>query len=90
MTDFVINTAHHKRWWLPDRRHQLNSVIYGDRCRLSIIDPSGRSFEQYVVYLDITKPDFDKLHNEYQFLAEKRFPNRSLRKAPDIMSRWSR
>lgn len=83
--EFVINTAAHKRWTLPDGRFQINSVIYGDRCRVSVIDSHHIHPEQLVFYIDITKPNFQYLHDEYVARAEKRFPNRSIRRAPEIL-----
>lgn len=86
MTDFIIDTPSHKRWFLPDRRHQINSVIYGDRMRMSVMDGSGRYPDQFVVYIDLNKSNWQELADVYHDLAKKRFPDKSLKRAPAILA----
>jgi hypothetical protein len=78
MTGFIINTPNHKRWWLPDRKHQVNSVIMGDRIHLSVIEPlSNQSLESISFHLDDenTWKDHCAL---FQQLAEKKYADRNV------------
>jgi len=57
MSDFIINLPYHKRWWLPDRRHQYNSVLFGDQFHLSIIDSqTGNITDEHSI--GIGNPDY--------------------------------
>ena len=38
MSSFLINTPSHKRWLLPDGVHAYNTVLYGDRFNVSVIN----------------------------------------------------
>jgi hypothetical protein len=70
--DFLINTPNHKRWWLPDRRHWLDSFMFGDAVKISVI----RSYDQSTVlssYIDMKKDNWDDLCQLAYELAEKRF-----------------
>lgn len=74
MTDFLIDTPSHKRWWLPDRRHQYNSVIYGDMLHWSII----RAMDHSTVIsgnIDISKLGWENLSELCQALAERKYPD---------------
>jgi hypothetical protein len=71
MTDFIINLPYHKRWWLPDRKHQLNSVMFGDELRLSIIEAYTHN-EKQVVRMRMVNNWEDNVQL-YQELANKRY-----------------
>jgi hypothetical protein len=77
MGNFLINTPSHKRWWLPDRRHQYNSVLYGDRFYCSIIDShTGMSKDHHQILI---KDGWEDLAQTAQELAAKRYRSRRIR-----------
>jgi hypothetical protein len=59
--EFLINTPNHKQWTLPDGYHRVNSVIYGNDCRMTVIQPDYQPKESYTVKLD---------HPEWEFLCD--------------------
>lgn len=59
--EFLINTPSHKQWTLPDGYHRINSVIYGNDCRISVIRPDYHSKETFTVKLD---------HPEWEYLCD--------------------
>lgn len=81
MSDFLINLPYHKRWWLPDNRHQLNSFMYGDTVHMSVIDSYDGTIKQSH-YLKMT-PGWEDTSALFQELANKRYPR-------NIMKRGSR
>lgn len=73
MGDFIIDTPYHKRWWLPDRIHQLNSVIFGDDLRLSIHHSlTGEQFQVVTIKLD-AEGRWKDTSEFYQELANKKY-----------------
>jgi len=72
MTEFLINTPYHKRWWLPDGKHQFNSFLYGDTLHISIIEAKQlRTKESFDISL--LKPGWEALAETAQALAEKKY-----------------
>lgn len=75
MTDFLIDLPYHKRWYLPDHRHVVNSVIFADTMRCSILDYGTYLHrESHVMYIDVMKPGWEDLWIGYQEKARKAFP----------------
>jgi hypothetical protein len=73
MIDFIINEPGHKRWWLPDARHQYNSVIWGDTIRWSIID-SWSGDTKLSGHISLSDPQWENLSDLSQKLAAKKYP----------------
>jgi hypothetical protein len=49
----LIDTPCLKRWWLPDGRHQYNSVLHGDAFYISIIDSrTHETVKRHTVRID--------------------------------------
>lgn len=77
MVDFVIDTPTHKRWWLPDRIHQYNSVIHGEHCYQTIWNGRTGELVMSLPTVKITKDDSWKDYCELaQQLANKKFAPR--------------
>lgn len=73
MGNFIINTPYHKRWWLPDSIHQLNSVIFGDDLRLCVIHSlTGEQTEIVTIKLD-AEGKWKDTSALYQELANKKY-----------------
>jgi hypothetical protein len=81
MTEFLINLPYHKRWWLPDGRHQYNSVLYGDWFHITIIDSWTDDIRQgHDIQI---KPGHEDLLLLSQELARKRYPRQLRHKSRD-------
>lgn len=73
MSNFIIDTPYHKRWWLPDNRHQINSVIYGDDHLMQVIDSvTGYTKQSFTVKL--SNPQSNDLWDAFQESARKKYP----------------
>lgn len=78
MSDFIINTVTHKRWWLPDRRHQYDSILFGDCFRIAILDAldGGRIVDSHVVKIDGPEGQWKNLLELSQELANRKYGRR--------------
>lgn len=72
--EFLIDLPYHKRWYLPDRVHVYNSVIYGDQLRWSIFPIGNPTNGRESGVIDISKPDWQELSFLSQELAAKKYP----------------
>lgn len=85
MSNFIINLPYHKRWWLPDGRHQYNSVLYGDHFHISIIDSwTGDIRQGHNVKI---QPGHEDLLELSQELARKRYPRQLRHKSREVRHR---
>lgn len=72
-TDFLINTASHKRWYLPNRDYALNSVIYGNEIRLSVIHTDTlKTYETVILKLD-ADDKWKDLAEQFHLLARRKY-----------------
>lgn len=73
-TIFLIDTAYHKRWMLPDEVHYYNSVLFGEYFHVTIWN--NRTGELVLslpdIYID-NKGQWRDLLETAQELAEKKF-----------------
>lgn len=77
MTDFIIDTPNHKRWWLPDRVHSYNSFIYGDELSITVWNERKNTLVLRVPPISLNHPQWQDLAETAQALAEKRFAART-------------
>lgn len=82
--DWIINTPAHKRWWLPDGRHQYNSNIFGDTLRICVID-SYTQEQKHIAYIKL-EGNWEDLSQLSQELAAKRYPRQLRHKSKE----WKR
>lgn len=76
MSEFLINLPYHKRWYLPDTRYVINSVIHGNDVVMSVIRMEDhRTFERATFKLD-KEDKWKDLCYQFQKLAEKKYPKR--------------
>lgn len=73
MSMFIINTPMHKRWWLPDARHQYDGQVVGLMYHWYIND-SVTNERRQSGSIECNHPDFDNLVSLTQELARKRYP----------------
>lgn len=73
MSDFIIDTAWHKRWWLPDRVHTINSVIHGDSLMITIWHEGKNKIVLSLPVIDLNNPQWEYLADTAQALAERKF-----------------
>lgn len=87
MANFLINTPYHKRWYLPDGRHQYNSVMFGDTVHISIIDSATNETKvSHYIKMEVGWEDLCDLSVE---LANKRYPKQLRHKsATPQRQRW--
>lgn len=78
MTDFIIDLPYHKRWWLPDRIHWCNSVIFGDELRMSVIHSQTGTVKD-AFRINILKDGWEDLSHQYHELAKKRYRSKRIR-----------
>jgi hypothetical protein len=84
---WLVNTAAHKRWWLPDGKHAVNSVIYGNQVRMSVIlVETGRTYESVTFDFD-KNPNWQELCNQFSDLAAKKYPYRPRHKSNEARDR---
>lgn len=77
MTYFLINLPGHKRWMLPDGKHQLDIQIYGDQENWRVIKSFPVPSTVLSGYLKLTDPNYERNHETMVALAEKKFRKRS-------------
>lgn len=68
----TINTPSHKRWWLPDGFHQYNSVIYGDKHTMDILDKDGLCVAT-TYQVSFSNPNWKDLSDKHQELAKRQY-----------------
>jgi hypothetical protein len=70
---FILDTPYHKRWWLPDGRHQYDSQIHGLSLEGKILD--GLTGETKLSWtIDMSKEGWVNLSLAAQDLARKKYP----------------
>lgn len=74
MSEFLINTPYHKRWWLPCHCHQYNTVLHGTTVHCSIIEPLRH--ETVASWNIEIKLGWENLSSLSQELANKNHPPR--------------
>ena len=73
MSDFLINTAQHKRWMLPDGKHYYNAFLYGDRFTITVVHQLSREIVlSHTVIID-AEGAYKKQLELSQELANRRF-----------------
>ena len=73
MSEFLIDLPYHKRWMLPDGIHCINSVIFGNDHKMSVLVAATlQTRESFTVKLD--NPQGDDLWYAFQEAARKKYP----------------
>ena len=72
MHTFMIDTAYHKRWMLPDRKHYFNTIIHGDCEHWSVWDMRANECRESG-YFRLSDPNWKTLSELAQSLAEKKY-----------------
>lgn len=71
--DWIINTPAHKRWWLPDRRHQVDSQIMGRRLYMRVLDARFQDRVRQTFTIEMDKADWEDLQIGFCELAKKKY-----------------
>jgi hypothetical protein len=80
---FLINTPTHKRWWLPDGRHQYESMILGDLECIRVIDMRTMTV-RVRTDLRTSDPNWESLSGIAQDLARKRYRGQIRHKSREV------